>query len=131
MKKNTFKLNKADESRRRRLLPGGEPRWVRCYDAGDDVGDRYTVVYTGLKDGSHPFVGMSSAPYHPQGFCTHGTHGYAIDAPPGKWPPVIGRKNHLGRRIAFADLPADCRKLVYDDYFYYWDIKGPKPEVKG
>jgi len=37
--------------------------------------------------------------------------------------PAIGRKCHLGKRIAFADLPPDCRKLVLSDYKEIWNLK--------
>ena len=136
-KANYTPLKKADEIRRRKLLSNGrEPRWVRCYDFGnDDVTDRYTAVFTGnIPDktrGWFPYVGMSEHPFHPQGFGMHGENpGNPVDAPRGKWPPEIGRRCHLGTRIEFSALPPDCRKLVMDDYFEMWDIKGPKPEDK-
>lgn len=131
-----FKLAKAEEIRRRKLLPGGkEPRWIRCYDNGGESADRYTVVFTGRVPGKSPgwffYLAMSGAPFHPQGVGLHcESQHYPVDAPDGKWPPPLGRKCHLGKRISFFDLPADCKRLVYDDYFDYWDIKGPKPEVK-
>lgn len=40
------------------------------------------------------------------------------------FPAAMGRKNHLGRRIPFAELPEDCRKLVMQDYLELWDLKG-------
>jgi len=43
---------------------------------------------------------MSGAPFHPQGYGQHG------EGKPGR---------HNGRRIAWADLPADCRRLVEMD----------------
>ena len=80
-----------------------EGQKIRCYDNGGKTCDRYTVVYM---DQQHPqegvfeSVGMNGAPFHPQGF---GQHGGAM---PGK---------HLGRRVPFESLPADCQKLVRQD----------------
>lgn len=113
------------------LLPGGVPRWVRCYDnGGADAGgsiDRYTVVFIGQtsrKCGEFPYLAMNSAPFHPQGF---GQHGATQDKPcdTNRWgfAPALGRKCHLGRRIRFEDLPEDCRKLVLHDYREIWGLK--------
>ena len=38
------------------------------------------------------------------------------------WPPAVGRKCHLGRRILFIDLPAECRRLVKADYAEIWGL---------
>jgi hypothetical protein len=76
---------------------------VRCYDNGGETWDRYTVVYMDYpagRPGVFESVGMSGAPFHPQGFGQHG------GAKPGK---------HLGRRVPFESLPADCQKLVHQD----------------
>ena len=114
------------EQRMQRLMPGGIPRWVRCYDSGPDGAiDRYTVVFTGRfdkgKDPStgypnrfFPYLAMNAAPFHPQGFCQHGEgHNGPIDR------PTYG---HLGKRIKFTDLPEDCQKAVMQDYVAYWDL---------
>jgi hypothetical protein len=75
---------------------------IQCYDNGGKTFDRYTVVYMDDPEGRGLFscVGMSEDPFHPQGF---GQHSAAL---PGR---------HLGKRIAFAQLPADCQKLVRRD----------------
>lgn len=118
------------------LLPAGIPRWIRCYDNGGvDAGgsiDQYTVVFTGQaapmrSSGTAtqwPYLAMNAAPFHPQGF---GQHGFSEHQPcdvTGKsWGGVpIGRKNHLGTRIHFIDLPTDCQKLVFDDYLATWTL---------
>ena len=65
--------------------------------------DRYTVYYlddTNVNPGFCSYVAMNSKPFHPQGFGQHGE---------GRF----GR--HNGKRIPFASLPADCRKLVEQD----------------
>lgn len=76
---------------------------IRCYDNGGKSIDRYMVVYMSqpeLRAGTFSAVGMNSAPFHPQGFGQH------CSAMPGR---------HLGKRIKFATLPDDCRKLVHQD----------------
>lgn len=127
------------------LLPAGVPHYVRCYDAGpNDTLDRYTVCFTGraatIRSGyarSYPYLAMSTTPTHPQGFGQHGespdwpcdTMRAGTPAKPGHtgWnrPPAIGRKCHLGKRIAFAALPADCRRLVLSDYRAIWRLDTP------
>jgi hypothetical protein len=75
-------------------------------DNGGKTFDRYTVVYdsvegmTSAGEALYWSVGMSSDPFHPQGFGQHGS------AMPGK---------HLGHKIKFSQLPADCQKLVKQD----------------
>ena len=105
------------ESRSERLLPGGVPRYIRCYDNGGESFDRYTVVFTGRyrkKTGGEFWdLGMSANPFHPQGFGQHGSNREQID-----WPTY----GHLGKKIKFQDLPEDCQKLVMDDYRYLWDL---------
>ena len=77
------------------------------YDNGGETTDRYTVYYGGRGTvrwdrGAQVrlCVGMSGAPFHPQGFGQHG------EGQPGR---------HNGRRITWQDLPADCRRLVEAD----------------
>ena len=71
---------------------------IAVYDNGKS-GDRYTVVYLDSPEGYNLYhcVGMSGAPFWPQGVCQHGL-------------AKLGR--HLGKRIPFATLPEDCRKVV-------------------
>jgi hypothetical protein len=78
------------------------------YDNGGSTADRFTVFYGGR--GTVRFdhrgarvrlcVGMSADPFNPQGFGQHG------EGMPGR---------HIGRRIAWADLPSDCKRLVEAD----------------
>jgi hypothetical protein len=103
-----------------RLMRFDSPRYIRCYDSRN-AGERYTVVYSNLKiftpgyGSSHFYVGMSAAPYHPQGVGIHGeSQGVPIDYP---------SYGHLGRKISFADLPLDCQIVVLDDYCDYWNLK--------
>jgi hypothetical protein len=109
---------------RKRVLPDGMPKYVRVYDNGGESIDRYTVVFTGNyagRNGECSYLGMSGQPFHPQGVGQHGSSRDIIDARQG-WAPAIGRKCHLGKRIPFADLPEDCRKLVLRDYRELWGL---------
>ena len=97
-------------------LQNPKNRLIRVYD-NPECGDRFTVCYlqsvaapNGVK--WFPYRGASSDPFHPQGV---GVYAESPNAPID-FPSVrIGRKNHLGRRIPFSDLPADVQKLVVAD----------------
>ncbi len=114
------------------LMPAGVPRWVRYYDNEGRSADRYTAVFTGRQAAmsgggrvpdQYPYLAMSGSPFHPQGVGMHGHTDYSpCDALGGKWPPAIGRKNHLGTRIKFEDLPPDCQRLVMGDYMAIWKL---------
>lgn len=76
---------------------------IRIYDNGGKTIDRYTVVF--MDEPEHQpdtfaCLAMNERPFHPQGFGQHST------AMPGR---------HLGKRIAFEQLPEDCQKLVRRD----------------
>ena len=117
----------AKAKRRESLLPGGVPRYVRCYDDGEETIDRYTVVFTGRyrhrTGGEFVHLMMSDRPFHPQGFGQHGSARNQIDVTGSSWAgPSIGRKCFLGVRIPFDALPEDCRKLVLSDYTDLWEL---------
>ena len=118
-------MNKS--KRQEALLPNGIPRYVRCYNYdGMVAGDNYTVVYTGhyrKKGDDFLMVCMSANPIHPQGIGQHGYYDHLIDVNKWGWPPSIGRKNHLGKRINFSDLSIDCRTLVLQDYRELWSLE--------
>jgi len=102
-----------------RLMPDLNPKYIRCYDNGGRSFDRYTVVYTGRykKTGRFWFdyVSMSANPYSPLGFGQHGQSEFQpVDRP---------KYSHLGRKIKFNDLTADCRDLVINDYMELWNLK--------
>lgn len=118
------------QTRLARFLPNGIPRYVHCYDNGGPDGksgsiDRFTVVFTGRYKGRQgcDYLAMSSQPFHPQGFGQHGWNQIPIDANNSGFAPAIGKRNHLGRRIAFQDLPADCQKFVLKDYAEIWGLE--------
>ena len=76
---------------------------VRIYDNGGETLDRFTAVYMSEPE-AHPGTfaarGMSERPRSPQGF------GQFCIAAPGQ---------HLGRRIRFEDLPAECQSVIRSD----------------
>jgi hypothetical protein len=85
---------------------------IRCYDNGGITADRYTVVFLTpyfVDDTERAWfvsVGMSSDPYHPQGVGYHNETPRLIDEP---------TSDHLGKPIAFTDLPEKCRIMVERD----------------
>ena len=117
-------MNKKQD-RVNRLMPGGIPRWVRCYDNGGETCDRYTVVFTGKykkgRDREFMYLGMSEKPFHPQGFGQRGeTRWKPCDVNEAGFAPAIGRSNHLGKRIQFDELPHDCKVATISDYRQLW-----------
>lgn len=114
--------------RQENLMPNGVPRYVRCYDNGGETWDRYTAVFSkkpcAVTHGERWFmhVGMSENPFSPSGFGQHGEHRGLIDVNASGFAPAVGRKNHLGRRILFDDLPDDCKTLVIQDYCELWKV---------
>lgn len=108
---------KRQQKRTASLLPDGKPRWVRCYDNGGRTADRYIVVFTGryghLTGGETWVLCMSGAPFHPQGIGMHA---------PMQGRPDTPTYGHLGKRISFDALPADCQRLALNDYCYLWDL---------
>lgn len=124
------------QERINRLMPGGTPRWIRCYKSDDGM-DQYTVVFSGRtaverspgNAPEYPYRAMCDRPFHAQGVGQWGSHKHQpVDTlrQDGRggwaWPPAIGRKCHLGKRIKFSDLPPDCRKLVIRDYKEVWSL---------
>jgi hypothetical protein len=127
------RLTAKQQARLDNLLPDGKPKAtkVRIYDNGGTENggtvDRYTVVFAGNYNnigrrdterfiGEHPVIGMSGAPFHPQGFCCHESYGYIIDRP---------KYGHLGKKIKFEDLPEDCQKVIIRDYCDLWNLPHP------
>lgn len=124
-------------------MPGGVPRYIRCWDTGnDEYADRYTVVYCGryrtigipkhTPYSQYPwfqYVGMSAD----LSVCQHGESPNIIDCPEG-WTEQLGRKcRHnpaLGRRIAFTDLPVACQAVVVDDYCELWGLPNPAKKIE-
>jgi|CXWL01.1.fsa_nt_gi hypothetical protein len=124
-----FKVS-VKSKRQSRLLPGGVPRWIRCYDnGGTDAGgsiDRYTVIYTGRwkgrERGTDYYVAMNAAPFHPQGFGQHGEISFS-QLGDGQTAMDRPKYSHLGKKITFKYLPTDCQKLVLSDYKDIWGLE--------
>jgi hypothetical protein len=80
------------------------PKHILIYDNGGTTADRYTVVYTREPYDQHGIrkscLGMSAEPFAPHGICMHGG-------------ATIGP--HLGKRITWDKLPADCQRAVIQD----------------
>ena len=83
---------------------------LRCYDDGGRTGDRYTVIPPRWahehRDHRRMFnaIAASMYPFHPQGFGQH------VMAAPGP---------HLGRRVKWADLPADVQRFARQSFPEY------------
>jgi hypothetical protein len=103
-------------TREERFMPNGIPKHVRIYDNGGETFDQYTVVFTGNYKGRNgcEYIGMSTNPFHPQGFGQHGHSWTVIDYP---------KYSHLGKKIKFQDLPERCQDCVIQDYKEIWRIK--------
>lgn len=105
------------------LFKDGVPKYIRCYDNQGETFDRYTAVFTGRyrqkTGGVFWYVGMSEAPFHPQGF---GQHGETDHQPADR--PTSG---HLGRKINFRHMPTDCQRLVIQTYCDLWDTAPATP----
>lgn len=118
-------MSKASQ-RAARLLPGGIPRYLRIYDNGGETADRYTVIFTGRYAGRPigraEYVGLSEHPFSPLGVCQHGEGHSMMDTDPSGYAPKIGRSGHLGKRIAFGDLPEPCQRIVMRDYLDTWGL---------
>jgi hypothetical protein len=110
--------------RRQNLLPNNTPKWIRAYDNQGQTMDRYTVCFT-FRNAGGLYLSMSEHPTSPQGFGMHGEgkNGRSIDTNKWGFAPMIGRKNHLGKRIPFSELPPDCQKLVLSDYKEIWNLE--------
>lgn len=82
---------------------------LRIYDNGGKTADRYTVYFSQRAPRGKRIMwnqsyllclGMSSNPFHPQGFCQHSSG-------------QLG--SHNGKRIPFSALPKDCQAAVKRD----------------
>jgi hypothetical protein len=83
---------------------------LRLYDNGGKSFDRYTILpprwakgsaYRRNHGGAWAAIGASANPFHPQGFGQH------CDVMPGP---------HLGKRIAWGDLPADVQRFARQEW---------------
>ena len=113
-------MNKRQTLRLQSLLPAGMPRKIRVYDNCGETADRYTVVFTGnyraKTGGVFWYLGMSGAPFHPQGIGCSGEHDRQIDRP---------TYSHIGKRVKWDTLPSDCQRAVLNTYCDLWDLPLP------
>lgn len=107
------------------LMPDGIPRYIRVYDDPEYI-DRYTVVFTGKyrhkTGGQFMYLAMSGNPRHPKGIFQHGSSNEQLDTKKSSFPPEVGQKCHLGKRIRFEDLPKTCQNIVIEEYEDLWGI---------
>lgn len=109
-------MGRSKQARQEALLPGGKPRYLRCYDNGGTTVDRFTIVFTGnyrRRIGAFCYVAANSAPFNPLGFYQHGENPCPIDYP---------THSHLGRKVDFADLPGDLQSSITVDYRAIWNL---------
>jgi hypothetical protein len=115
------------QTREERFLPGGVPRWIRCYDNGGRTADRYTIVFSGKNGGFTLYC--SENPFHPQGVGQH-AEGRVDEALiwGGTGDPEAAKRTRaaLGKRIAFGALPERVRAAVLADYTDAWRTGGTK-----
>jgi len=107
------------------IMPKDQPKYVRVYDNGGDSFDRYTVVFTGRyrkKNDEFGYRVMSENPFDAHGIGIWDSSPNQIDVNKWGFAPAMGRKNHLGKRILFATLPDQCRRLVISDYKELWSL---------
>jgi len=83
---------------------------IKCYDNGGKSIDRYTAIYL-----SSPVTNCDPYPYYKKiynglSFCYQPSFALGICS---HIEATIGR--HLGKRIAFHDLPTDCKKAILND----------------
>jgi len=114
-------------TRRERLMPGGVPRYVRCYRDDSYDWDKWSVIFTGrsAKEKGYPgypdewptvgLSGHSSSKGQPADTMKPGVKGYF-------WPPAMGRKCYLGVRIPFASLPTQLQQTALEDYKEIWKL---------
>ncbi len=81
---------------------------LRIYDNGGRTIDRYSILpprwakeYKEMQPGIFASIAASERPFHPQGF---GQHCSALPGP------------HLGKRIKWADLPADVQQFARESF---------------
>ena len=108
---------KKQKDRYAKLVQNGIPRYIRCYDNNGKSIDAYTVTFTGhyrdKSDGVFWYLGMSSNPFHPQGVGYQNVSEFQIDRP---------SYSHLGKKIKYEDLPAECQTFVMITYLSLWDF---------
>lgn len=109
------------EAERPRLRHKCEWLWgcrISCWDCGEKIPDRWTVVYLDTLDerGNVGFRGMSDHPWSPQGIGMWG------EMPIG-FVCYEGRGGAFKKRVPFRNLPSDCQSLVEADCREMWETE--------
>lgn len=84
-------------------LADGRRVVCKIFDAGEEVFDRYTVVFRARRSLGklyYPYIGASESPFYPLGLGHHGEAWTSIEGP------------HLGKRITFEQCPPDVQKFI-------------------
>lgn len=103
-----------------KLLPDGEPKWVRVYEQDPGSAEQYVVVYSGAydkPDGKHWYVFLRC-----DGTFRSGSQLGTLD---GGGVQMGCNHPRLGKRIRFENLPVNCQKVVISDYTCLWDLPEP------
>jgi hypothetical protein len=113
-------MTKTTQKRFEKLLPSGQPKYIRVYDNDGLKQTRYTVVFTGnyrkRSDGEFWSIHMSKNPQE-YGFVHEYENGVMIDRPTSA---------HIGHPIKFTDMPRKCQDMTIRYYVDLWDL--PIPE---
>jgi len=96
----------------------GEPLRISCYMYKGDpkpCRDYITVVYTHASKAGYPkgtvlYRSMNGNPYHPACGIAEMGEGKQCSFKPG------------GSKVAFSDLPQDCKDIVLSDYKNLWEL---------
>lgn len=98
-------------------MPLGIPRYIRLYDNRNTPKETYdciTCVFTGNyraeRNDSFWHLGMDA---NVAGFCQHGWSDMQIDTP---------TYSHLGKKIKWSDLSADCQNAIISTYKDLWNL---------
>ena len=84
-------------------MVNGKRKVCRIFDNGGLSFDRYTIAFKGFRYNGrmvYPYFAASEKPFHPQGL---GQYGESTLFLTGK---------HLGKRVDFADIPEQVKKLI-------------------
>lgn len=117
-------LTKTNVARLLDLMPNGVPRYVRCYDKGEQYEglDRYTVVYSGRKGKGHFLYAHGTENGWMQYGKMHDSHA-RLDTNESGFSPAVGRRHpELGLHIPFDALPDTLKDIVRADYRAAWNL---------
>lgn len=87
------------------IIHAGKRKVCRIFDAGDTVGDRYTIAFKGFRDSAretmvYPYLAASPNPYSPTGIGQHGES------------TMFLKGRELGKRVTFESLPEPVQRFI-------------------